>query len=161
MKAPNYKKGDIVEFVWRDSIKIGQIYIVDEEGTFEQWEEPSYDIMVEDEGLYKHLRESLVRANKTPEQTGSMFVTYKVFSGKKSVSVPIDIMREYEEKVGTFTENTANYFMTVLELQENMRDDELTIAVVKAMKEDCIDSAIVKGILSGSKVNTFDHRKND
>ena len=61
MKAPDFKKGDTVKFIWKDSIKRGQVYIVDAEGTFEQWEEPSYDIMVEDEGLYKHLRESLVR----------------------------------------------------------------------------------------------------
>lgn len=60
MKKPDFKCGDTVKFPWRGEVKTGQVYIVDEYGTFEQWEEPSYDIMVEDEGLYKHVRESWV-----------------------------------------------------------------------------------------------------
>lgn len=41
----------------------GVIYIVDENGTSEQQEEPSYDIMALVDGektLFKHIRESLV-----------------------------------------------------------------------------------------------------
>ena len=56
---PKYKHGDIVMFNWNDEEKIGYIYIVDSYGTFEQNEEPSYDVMVEkEECLYKHCRES-------------------------------------------------------------------------------------------------------
>ena len=58
MKAPDYKCGDIVEFSWGEERKTGSIAIVDANGTFEQNEEPSYDIRVEGEGLYKHVRES-------------------------------------------------------------------------------------------------------
>ena len=61
MKRPDFKRGDTVEFAWKSEIKVGEVYIVDKDGTFEQWEEPSYDIMVKDEGLYKHIRESFVR----------------------------------------------------------------------------------------------------
>lgn len=71
MKKPDFNRGDIVEFAWSSEIKVGEVYIVDEDGTFEQWEEPSYDIMVPDEGLYKHIRESCVRMpaeNDPPER---------------------------------------------------------------------------------------------
>lgn len=74
--------------------------------------------------------------------------TYKVFDGKKTIVIPNEVLAEYEEKVGTFTENTANYFMVVLELTENMTNEELTDAVVAAMREDCEDSACVKELLS-------------
>ena len=58
---PKYKYGDIVTFMYDGIEKIGYVYIVDRYGTFEQDEEPSYDIMVEkDNCLYKHCRESLV-----------------------------------------------------------------------------------------------------
>ena len=59
---PKFKRGDIVEFEARGEIKRGRVYIVDAFGTFEQMEEPSYDIMVEEENcLYKHFPESNVR----------------------------------------------------------------------------------------------------
>lgn len=58
---PRYKKDDQVSF-WADGEKkTGFVYIVDAYGTFFQAEEPSYDIMVEDEigkCLYKHIPES-------------------------------------------------------------------------------------------------------
>ena len=58
---PKYKHGDIVMFNYDGREKIGHIYIVDAYGTFEQDEEPSYDVMVEKENcLYKHCRESLI-----------------------------------------------------------------------------------------------------
>jgi len=58
-----YKKGDIVKFRYMNDIYTGTIRIVDAYGTFEQCEEPSYDIMVENnpEGnkcFYKHIVES-------------------------------------------------------------------------------------------------------
>ena len=57
---PKYKVGDTVSFKFRDTVLTGQIYIVDKYGTFEQNEEPSYDIMVTEQfnGLHKHYRES-------------------------------------------------------------------------------------------------------
>lgn len=58
---PKYKRNDVVSFKFRDEIKTGTVYIVDSWGTFEQNEEPSYDILVEENNtLYKHVRESLV-----------------------------------------------------------------------------------------------------
>ena len=74
--------------------------------------------------------------------------TYKVFDGKKTLVIPHAVFAEYEEKVGAFTENTANYFMVVLDLTEDMTNEELSDAVIAAMKEDCEDSLCVKEILS-------------
>ena len=59
-----------------------------------------------------------------------MAYTYSVFQGKKTLVIPKKIMKEYEEKVSAFTENTANDFMEVLELTEDMTEDELSAAVV-------------------------------
>ena len=56
---PKHKYEDKVSFEFNGQIKIGVVYIVDAWGTFEQNEEPSYDILVEEENmLYKHVRES-------------------------------------------------------------------------------------------------------
>lgn len=45
--------------IFPDSVKRGRVYAVDAFGTVEQSEEPSYDIMVEeDKCLYKHICES-------------------------------------------------------------------------------------------------------
>lgn len=58
---PRYRHGDMVRIKWDDTEKRGRIYVVDAFGTFEQSEEPSYDIMVEEENcLYKHICESEV-----------------------------------------------------------------------------------------------------
>ena len=64
MPAPKYEKGDVVKFqfssIMDDTIE-GMIEIVDRYGTFEQNEEPSYDIYrFENNTLYKHVRESTV-----------------------------------------------------------------------------------------------------
>lgn len=66
---PKYKVGDRVSFKIKDDgkdfIVSGKVYIVDAYGTFEQNEEPSYDVMAEESHydkdsscLYKHVRES-------------------------------------------------------------------------------------------------------
>jgi len=56
---PRYMRTDVVKFWWKDTEKIGQIYSVDAYGTFEQREEPSYDIFVEEDNcIYKHIIES-------------------------------------------------------------------------------------------------------
>lgn len=60
---PKYERGDIVKFTFRKPgvavDKVGYVYIVDAYGTFDQTEEPSYDVMVDmDHCLYKHIRES-------------------------------------------------------------------------------------------------------
>ena len=68
---PKYKEGDIVTFTieTEDGTSfdlVGEVYIVDAFGTFEQNEQPSYDIMVEHSHfdgkrcLYKHLIEQNV-----------------------------------------------------------------------------------------------------
>ena len=56
-----YKEGQIVKFKINNIIKEGIIYIVDKYGTFEQNNEPSYDIMVTEENtLYKHIIQSMI-----------------------------------------------------------------------------------------------------
>lgn len=66
---PKYNYNDIVSFKIKDyndkeRILTGKMYIIDKYGTFEQHEEVSYDIMVDDseEGriLFKHIRESSI-----------------------------------------------------------------------------------------------------
>ena len=67
---PKYKRMDMVEFEARGEMKRGRVYIVDAYGTFEQSEEPSYDIRVEEENcIYKHMRESwLTESQKTESE---------------------------------------------------------------------------------------------
>ena len=63
LPPPKYKKGDIVKFDFNKGEEPlqGMIEIVDRYGTFDQNEEPSYDIYrFENNTLYKHIRESLV-----------------------------------------------------------------------------------------------------
>ncbi len=56
---PQYRREDIVRINWDGIEKIGKIWIVDAFGTFEQREEPSYDVFVEEDNcLYKHICES-------------------------------------------------------------------------------------------------------
>ena len=65
---PKYNYNDIVSFKIKDEndiehILTGKVYIIDRYGTFEQHEEVSYDIMVdnynnENSCLIKHIRES-------------------------------------------------------------------------------------------------------
>lgn len=60
---PRYKRQDIVCFEIDGMKKIGTIEIVDAYGTFFQDEEPSYDIMVNENNeycLYKHIPESYI-----------------------------------------------------------------------------------------------------
>lgn len=66
---PKYNSCDKVMFKIKEDgewiFLNGEIYIVDAYGTWEQSEEPSYDIMVEGSPmgvpcLYKHIRESLI-----------------------------------------------------------------------------------------------------
>lgn len=60
---PRYDYKDQVQFSFGDEQYIGTVYVVDAWGTFEQDEEPSYDILVGD-CLYKHIRESRLNAVK-------------------------------------------------------------------------------------------------
>lgn len=55
------KRNDMVIFKIGDDEKCGMIQIVDAYGTFEQEDEPSYDICVEEENcIYKHIRETAI-----------------------------------------------------------------------------------------------------
>ena len=63
IEAPKYNRGDTVRFkIKDDTTYVGVVEIIDAYGTFEQDEEPSYDIYVQDgQGcLYKHIRQSWV-----------------------------------------------------------------------------------------------------
>ena len=58
---PAYLRDEEVIFRIGETDKYGKIEVVDEYGTFEQSEEPSYDVYVQEENcLYKHIRESYV-----------------------------------------------------------------------------------------------------
>ena len=58
---PKYTRGDKVKIVYYEEVKYGTIEIVDAYGTFEQNEEPSYDVMIEAENaIWKHVRESWI-----------------------------------------------------------------------------------------------------
>lgn len=59
---PRFERGDRVSFDFKDGKKVGVIDIVDRYGTFDQSEEPSYDVFVEEENcLFKHIVESRLR----------------------------------------------------------------------------------------------------
>lgn len=70
MENVKFNNGDIVTFTTRmygeteDISLVGSIEIIDRYGTFEQNEEPSYDILVDDFNgspcLFKHIRQSRV-----------------------------------------------------------------------------------------------------
>lgn len=62
MPSPKYVLGDVVRFSYPGGAVLeGMIAIVDRYGTFEQNEEPSYDIYrLDNNTLYKHVRESYV-----------------------------------------------------------------------------------------------------
>ena len=56
---PRYRLGMRVAFNWNGVAKAGKVCVVDAQGTFMQPDEPSYDILVEEENMiYKHMKES-------------------------------------------------------------------------------------------------------
>jgi predicted HicB family RNase H-like nuclease len=56
---PMYQRGNCVIFNINSELKFGIIYIVDAYGTFEQKQEPSYDLFIDDMScLIKHIKES-------------------------------------------------------------------------------------------------------
>lgn len=61
---PKFKRNDIVRFECDGIVKQGYVYIVDAYGTFFQGDEPSYDVMIDEEKcLYKHIPESCILDN--------------------------------------------------------------------------------------------------
>lgn len=63
---PKYKIGDKVQFTLEEGTFYGEVYIVDAYGTWDNPNDASYDIMVDNWGprkeecLFKHITESLV-----------------------------------------------------------------------------------------------------
>lgn len=63
---PKYKIGDKVQFTLEEGTFYGEVYIVDAYGTWDNPNDASYDIMVnnwgpkKEECLFKHITESLV-----------------------------------------------------------------------------------------------------
>ena len=93
MKKPDYNVDDLVTFDAAGDKKTGKVYIVDAYGTFEQNEEPSYDVMVEEENcLYKHIRESLIIDGVHKETVDSMDEAVNNIDK----SVPVDL-KDFEE----------------------------------------------------------------
>ena len=60
---PKYKYGDKVSFTIEGKKITGEVYIIDEYGTFFDKSDVSYDIMC-DNILYKHVNEKLVTDGK-------------------------------------------------------------------------------------------------
>ena len=55
---PKYKVGEVVKFIAGAKIVEGEIYVVDKWGSFWDYTDVNYDIMVEkDNMLYKHINE--------------------------------------------------------------------------------------------------------
>ena len=98
---PKYERYDIVKFYFGKEEKEGYIYIVDAYGTFEQDEEPSYDIMVDggdESGLYKHCRESRII-----EKTGRYNKKWVNRNGPKNLKVLIlDILVDLKKRGNTY-----------------------------------------------------------
>lgn len=66
---PKFKHGDTVQFTLDDKIFVGEVYIIDAYGTFNNPSDVSYDIMVKNyqiddrepgDVLFKHITESKV-----------------------------------------------------------------------------------------------------
>jgi len=57
---PKFKEGDKVKFIIDNQELVGEVYIIDAYGTFEDDSDVSYDVMVKDnlcDCLYKHITE--------------------------------------------------------------------------------------------------------
>lgn len=66
---PKFKHGDTVQFTFGDKTPVGEVYIIDAYGTFDNPSDVSYDIMVKNyqidgrepgDVLFKHITESKV-----------------------------------------------------------------------------------------------------
>lgn len=58
---PKYNYGDKVSFIINNEMIIGEIYIIDKYGTFENDSDVSYDVFSKEKNcLYKHITESLL-----------------------------------------------------------------------------------------------------
>lgn len=57
---PKYKVGDRVRFECNGELVDGNVYIVDSFGTWEDPSDVSYDIMSDQDCLYKHIREDYI-----------------------------------------------------------------------------------------------------
>lgn len=57
---PKYKRGDRVRFEFNGELVEGTIWVVDAYGTWEDPSEPSYDVMSDQDCLYKHIREDYI-----------------------------------------------------------------------------------------------------
>ena len=57
---PKYKVGDRVRFEFNGELVDGKVYIVDTFGTWEDPSDVSYDVMSDQDCLYKHIREDYI-----------------------------------------------------------------------------------------------------
>lgn len=57
---PKYKVGDRVRFECNGELVDGNVYIVDSFGTWEDPSDVSYDILSDQDCLYKHIREDYI-----------------------------------------------------------------------------------------------------
>ena len=74
---PKFKHGDTVQFTLGDKTLMGEVYIIDAYGTFDNPSDVSYDIMVKNyqiedrepgDVLFKHITESEVSKVRKPKK---------------------------------------------------------------------------------------------
>ena len=73
---------------------------------------------------------------------------FLIFNNMKEVKIRTDLIKEYENKIGSFTNETIEYLITTLNLDKSLTVEELAKEIETAMREDINDSALVKDILS-------------
>ena len=95
-----YNYQDKVEFKFNDSNKVGYIEIIDRFGTFEQQDEPSYDIMsYEDACLYKHVPESFIVCKMEDDGLlrGNLYLEDSTFKVGHKRTGKVDLTSEYTQ----------------------------------------------------------------
>lgn len=100
MKECLYNYQDKVKFQWKDGAKDGYIEIIDRFGTFEQRDEPSYDIMnYEDACLYKHVPQSLIVCKMEDDGLvrGTLFIDEDVFSVGHARNLKVEVSNQYTQ----------------------------------------------------------------
>lgn len=109
---PRYSKGDDVYFLFNGDMLHGSVFVVDRYGTFEQNEEPSYDILDNiSNTLYKHVREKFVigkvsyadNTNKTVNNTKIKHLVYEdINNTPKGVDYVLETM--FNSSGGSYNE---------------------------------------------------------
>ena len=115
---PKYTYKDKVRFKWGKLTLVGEVEIVDSYGTFEQNQEPSYDLMVGmNNTLYKHCRESNIIDKVDKDECKIIRITSKSQFEEASIffsnkwGVPIEAYLESMEESLVSTSGVPSWFI--------------------------------------------------